>query len=757
MPRYQTDIDSLLFTTTNPVALTDVKLVLLPNFFSILSKNNHLKYPVKRVFMQANGQEIERNVLVGLYKIPNFEFATTGNNEVFHLHIFFPNLCERIPNTKNLWRTFMTSEEYSTFYALVIEALQISCSDFLNQSVPFSYEAIDKNSKTQTGKYFYQSLHLSSVVFNNMIKNLKEIVVSKADPKFQNFFFHIHAKDLKNIWQDASNGLQQIETIYKCFQWEESAIDFYVDVGVEILPPSDSGLTYIWNSNFTKSYLEFMGSRAATHFPYCLLHDAGNTVGEVKNENICYLQTYMCDKRILSTYGNQGCIAFSQDDVLKCNSRFNTRVNDLQYILEKASEASKPYGLRMEYRVKYSYALHLLSLIQKQMPSFLNSSRFFYAIPTDFISEFKILVARGMQKIAYLSSINNLSASCSKEDIARYIEIIIKGLVAAPHPSSTSSFLKRFNVFEQMKQHNFAVLDISFNNIKNIISKNILISFNSTPSWKLKNPPLIENSASSKLQVMVKTLTAKQMLNIILASIWNVLPKDKLVSDTRPFLPDNQDGLTFSEDGFPPFTLNSFEKVFQTGVIGFVKVVRKRELFASMFEIFCPYHKIENFQDIHYFKQLSYINIYNIWIDQSLEIKQQLHSMLKKEFMKLEVFPRSNLKDKVWCFIHKGNKILKLSESRKYSIERCLGNELMIIQNYKVSTPVTAGMSIFEGSILEEQSNIFQNTITQIKRKVIEVNSDSDSNYDSEEETKKRPPKRRGRKQKVKRGGNKKK
>jgi len=337
------DIDSVLFTAENLNVTTDFKFYAFPNRNATITKDNH-------VFWTVKGNQVP------IFRIPNYQLGTTGENSHFHINIFFPNMMYQ-KNTR--WVNFITATSLALFYD---EAIKPTLDKVLPQSIirefPESYAIATMKATTHKGTYHFTTKLIAKSYTEKFFEELRVMVDSNPSlEQFKDYFFHVHGKDLKMILRkDYGDLISQFQDQFDDFEWDPIRDQLLVDVGLEFWPPEDSGYTFLWKKDITEGLFLGSGFSLPNRHPWCLLKNVMGGSGKAKVANrrngVSFLQVYQLEKSLHYVYEQGGAMRFSTHDLIANTEIFKKCMTSFRDGWEKAKQSRRSYGVRMEWRME---------------------------------------------------------------------------------------------------------------------------------------------------------------------------------------------------------------------------------------------------------------------------------------------------------------------------------------------------------------------------------------------------------------------
>lgn len=311
------DVDSIMFTTSSLPILSDLYFYPFPNRFHTLTKNNKFTWCV-------NDHEVP------IYQILNVHFGKTGQNGMFHVHLFFPKMRRKVGPK---WVNFMSDKQYEDLYDKVVlpsiqNILPVDCI----KEYPTSYSLMSKLCCSPNGQFQFATKVITKLYVRAVLAEMRRLIESNEElDSFKGFFFHTHAKNCKLVMRSScGDPLKQLLQSYSDFEWELVDLRYlYLDIGLEVRTTSLSPTTLLWSKDFCLRYLDLLGLKSVHTHDWCATNTVGGANGSSKlpMEQILSCQLYMCEKNTLYTYDNGQPMSFSINDAVYKNTRYKRGVS----------------------------------------------------------------------------------------------------------------------------------------------------------------------------------------------------------------------------------------------------------------------------------------------------------------------------------------------------------------------------------------------------------------------------------------------
>jgi len=184
------DFDSFLLNTTDlSIIERPIQFFCFTNRMWNLDHHNHEYWNI-----EDNNNIIKK---VKLVNIPHFQLGQFGELGLFKILIFFPKMYTFGSRKK----TFLTDENLASWYDDIffpsLISQQHSTPDIIHH-YPSTFKAYKLKSKKDSGYFFHHAYGLSPAILMNITNSMRSKISSNINlSKFDNFFFHIYAKNLK--------------------------------------------------------------------------------------------------------------------------------------------------------------------------------------------------------------------------------------------------------------------------------------------------------------------------------------------------------------------------------------------------------------------------------------------------------------------------------------------------------------------------------------------------------------------------------
>jgi hypothetical protein len=346
------DIDSFLWTgETLPISpLVDLRLSIYPNANYVLTTNNHC-----HVNIIEEGQETN----IPIFQIPNFEIGSILSQ--FVVNIFFRNLRRK---EGNYWVNILPNDTIGQFYDLVLRPAILSIVSDTSMShfpLDFASEKFKCTNQNSTSKHPLYSINGISV--QDLTKKISELIELQDLNQFRNFFFHIHAKDLKlNMNQALLNveGNEFIDLFKLKFPIFQNYADFengLYDLGIEIIP--ETKCTLLWNG---PNLLEYLKSVLCINIDKYLWCSSQTILGAkfsysrraLPNHQIVMGQAYMLEKEQTFVKGGMSMGTKISASTILAQNDFQTKETQTQLNNVWTLGSDGTYGVRLEFRMSYA-------------------------------------------------------------------------------------------------------------------------------------------------------------------------------------------------------------------------------------------------------------------------------------------------------------------------------------------------------------------------------------------------------------------
>ncbi len=235
--RMTKDIDSILYTSDDLPIVADLTIYRTDTFQGTLKSGNHCHI---KTFMNL----YHKNKSISIARIPNAEFACFGPNSIYRVNIFFPNMTNA-DNGNNVPYAL-----YKVFYDKYVREALMSSGNFDRDEGYFwlsTYRLTMEVHRDAQGRIRPNTRVLRKNLVNQFVTRLRELVNIYPDPDngdvIKNFFFHIHAKNLKYQMPLRVDDFDWIKHEYlnNIFDFERIRLnDFFVDIGYNVIPTAYS-------------------------------------------------------------------------------------------------------------------------------------------------------------------------------------------------------------------------------------------------------------------------------------------------------------------------------------------------------------------------------------------------------------------------------------------------------------------------------------------------------------------------------------
>jgi hypothetical protein len=610
------DIDSVRVNAKELPVLDDIKFFPFPNRYSTMDHDN-------KCCWHYHGE------MIPLYQFPNMEFATSGKNSVFHIHIFFPKL-RRCKNSK--WVNWMTRSQYESFYDNAVHpALVYSVGADAMDKYPASYRTAESNARNSKGNFSYIARLIPHEILHKFFAQLRHIIDSgDGTIDFQEYFFHVHAKDLKLVMRSSvRDPIVALNETYKSFNWQKfDRTEFWLDIGAEFRSKRP-GMTLLWSGYFVQRYLKSLGLVQLQNHPWCQSTTVAGGSGRGKpGSSVLFCQLYHGEKNLFYTYEDGGGVkAFSAMDVADNSSRFNHAMQDFEKSLNYA--ANNSYPVRMEWTLKYHDYTSAIDSIFASHHAILPHQPL-YTIPTHQIVKYKTQYVRAISRFA--TTVRRWP-TFQKELLSHYIVYAIKTMISAIIKVPGTKELK---INSGRRTHNWAVasmVDINQPMLPIVetaalvkrLNKRVRFQRSHTVS-RAVNPTCISDLHVANIHPVAD---AKAMIAIFVKAICKTFPAPGI------HLKDN---CLFLEDLSYATIMESVQRPFFTGA---------KASWKERFSWYFPPSK--NDMDLgngaQGWRQLEYWDTYFNWILTDTQAKREA---LWECFNKMDCLPAGSQNDKLW-------------------------------------------------------------------------------------------------------------
>lgn len=436
------DVDSFLYTSRDmSVIKAAIKLYPFPNRKSTISKN----------YLQWDKNE----EIVDIWKIPNYQIASFGLLDYFKVNAFFPDLQEKHLQSGRQ-KTFVCDTQMESFYNDVIHAAIVRTLDKIYQShFPENYDQAKGNSRTATNHFQFQGKAIPSELSGRLFDEIRMICDSSR--MYKSVFFHIHAKDLKNVTREIlcdGRYLQcPVDRFHKAFPYFDLMnmnLNYcFYDFAIETSSlHKDSGYSILCNSTFASKFVsEVVGGTKAIVYPWSMTTDIGGAAavkakskGKRRDdpESVLLCQIYFSDKATFFSYTGSGVNGYSPAQVLTKSGTYQQ--NTLRIGNTLSATARTSFSARVEYRVSHKYLIDNYTDLCNQLDPYLYE---FIIIPTQICNAYKQFLLTGWKNLSGLV----LQMFKTKEMqilLAQYIHMNTVAITKAPDPVKFKYFAKVF-------------------------------------------------------------------------------------------------------------------------------------------------------------------------------------------------------------------------------------------------------------------------------------------------------------------------
>ena len=621
------DVDSVLFSSIYLPCKEDLRLFCFPDRSATIHNQNYMQW------------SLESGERVFINSIPNFRFATTGLNGVFNIHIFFPRLREK---KNGYWRNMMKAEEYEIFYDKILRpSLLATLPQDMHKEFPISYQNANFNSITPKGTFKFIGYLCSHIYIENLVKEMRYVVANNSELLiFKDFFFHIHAKNLKLAIRSSMSDIIEIFTEnYSCFEW--SRIDrrhIFIDLGLEIFPSNNS--VCLWNLSFCRKYLKAIGLKQVESLNWCWTSEIGGARAHSVRFNkvfpgLVFAQMYMCEKNLLYSYGMQHIYALSLQDVAHNSTRYLSVKDGLLKMWNDAKKIS--YGVRCEYRVNINNFHECLHQMRHYSLDFFTTSESFYIINSNMVNNFKTMIFKTLDRFKNELLSKPLTMD-QKAVIATYACSVMRGLISRPDHISYHFLNKELKIKKSVEGKNLPAVPLLFQTDEaGTIS---VKSFDNITSHYIKRKRMFIERTSSRKRSKTDLSNEERRLNPessandifidFMKTLWKSIP-----GGNRAFLGNlDPSELQFSLDNVKTYVRSAkFSKAM-------------RIAWNQRFKWYFPDSPSETSKKQGW-KNLDYLETYFQW---RLSASKKDIEQLKELFNSLEILPGGTPNDKLWIY-----------------------------------------------------------------------------------------------------------
>ncbi|CAG8838906.1 30300_t:CDS:2, partial [Gigaspora margarita] len=310
--------------------------------------------------------------------------------------------------TNRIKKTFLTNENLAIWYDEIffpsLKDQQHSTLDIIHHYPP-TFKAYKLKSKKDSGYFFHHPYGLSPAILINLTNSMRLKIRSNNNlSRFDNFFFHIYAKNLKLYTKfDPSNNVESYLALnfFNLYfsspnnNWKQEA---KIDVGIEFVSKDLTTPTSIyWARNSATDLLSAIGTTFTTNVSrsrvdnWLHTYDIAGAAGEAKEpglqNKIFYAQAYHVEKEAFSASKSTLLEELNEKDAKNNSSKVNKACKAAISIFNEIINTY--YGARLEYRIGFDITNQVLTIIQLKLDGFLNTNPF-YIIPTHLVSKVKI-------------------------------------------------------------------------------------------------------------------------------------------------------------------------------------------------------------------------------------------------------------------------------------------------------------------------------------------------------------------------------
>jgi hypothetical protein len=648
------DIDSFLYTTkTLSIINTSIEFYPFPKKSWNLTHHNHEYWPIKN----SNNKEIN----IQLVNIPHYKFGQFGLHNSFNILIFFPKLYNFNDSKHN---TFISNEILSKWYDnILLPSLKKTYPSYIIQHFPNSFHIF--LTKSKTNYYIYSPYGLPQKNLSKLTENIiKEIdIVSKSHndfdyKQFEDFFFHIFAKNLKNFtsFKYINSCENVLNDILKYFSFQDNDLknQIKLDLGMEFMPIDLTEYKSVyWKRDFSLKILNGLNSNPRID-NWALTYDICGTVGETKDKilknYLFYTQTYHSDKEILSASIPTLLNALDKNDAIYNSSKIQKACTETINILNNIIPTN--YSARLEYRLSYQIFYESLNIIDNKRFYFLQAKPF-YLIPTLLATDFRAAKLQTFLQ-AYNLSINSsiLSQKVTNykyclfllmRSINQSFEIISESKMFGNSDLDNQKNIGTLELYRMIKQSNTAWL---LNDIFDIENCELIIKVNNFNQFSRNNSQqlLVNNSNSfqkisnfskeSNLENEIIDLLENfnNQIDLLVDKIWLLFIEDCINKIYHEYIQTK-----FNEI---ELTIESLRNHMYETTYEIVKLSSRRQ-FTTIVDRFNLYFNIDNFPTGQGWKTLNYIKYYRIVYEEFNSIFQTVHTKLSDKFENQIIVPLS--------------------------------------------------------------------------------------------------------------------
>ncbi|CAG8477519.1 9182_t:CDS:2 [Dentiscutata heterogama] len=396
---YYFDLDSFLLTiSTLSFIISPISFFIYPNKMWNLKNHNHEYYSITN----PSSQKDEK---IRLCNIPHFLFAQLTFFTPLKILIFFPKMF----NFKKR-NSFLVNNMFELWYdEIFYPALIQICSKDILHHIPTSFQSHYNLSKKITqNTYIYDSYSLDNEYLQNLVDIMRNNIrnnISK-NPQlivFEDFFFHIYAKNLKlsTKFKNIDKFKKSLNFITKNFDDSDSTWKNLAkfDLGIEFISTKNTPTSVYWKRETSINLVKKIGATLAFSSPtsgifeWTHTYDIAGASGEASkfvqdNCRIFYVQTYHIDKEPLTASQPALFLNLTDYDAVYNSLKIQNTCKNIDQILNNSKSIS--FGARLEYRLSYQiteqFAKKLIE--ENDLNIFLQTNPFFI-IPTDIICNFK--------------------------------------------------------------------------------------------------------------------------------------------------------------------------------------------------------------------------------------------------------------------------------------------------------------------------------------------------------------------------------
>lgn len=377
--KYIHDIDSVLLTSKNLDLCRSMRLLPFPNRAAMLRKHNHL-------YVSADGHNIE------LYKVPHYEFGTAGTDSVIRILIFFPSLLGKI-NGRNV--NIVSAVNLERFYdECVLPALQKIVPNDVFCHYPLKYSILSKVCTSERGTFTFPGYFIKNEYIQDFVACMRSIIKENSALKeYEDFFFHLYAKNLKLLTKTDCLTTAKISNYLIDLGFIDPS-KVIVDIGIEIVPLKTKlncqYETLLWNIESLQQSIVASGFKKLVRIDSCCLFkniggiSAESTASFKLTSGLHHFQAYLCEKE--SLYGFQlGKRNSTYFNIAK--EKYMVKYGSMMEAFERAK--LQTFGVRLEFRVDLLMASALIHECNVFLPQLIDSNAVLCIDSSDF-NDFRV-------------------------------------------------------------------------------------------------------------------------------------------------------------------------------------------------------------------------------------------------------------------------------------------------------------------------------------------------------------------------------